>query len=119
MTVRPPTVQWLAADGVTHRQPGPAAADNGFLDIIDQTCLPRELVRLHLCAPQDIHDAIQRLAVRGAPAIGCAAALGLAAAAQRLPNGTPADFLAQCRRIAAFLAASRPTAVNLEWALNR
>jgi methylthioribose-1-phosphate isomerase len=119
MTVRPPTVQWLAADGVTHRQPGPAAADNGFLDIIDQTRLPRELVRLHLCAPQDIHDAIQRLAVRGAPAIGCAAALGLAAAAQRLPNGAPADFLAQCRRIAAFLAASRPTAVNLEWALNR
>ena len=119
MTVRPPTVQWLADDGTEHHQPGPSARRNGFLDIIDQTRLPKDLIRLHLCNPDDIRDAIKRLAVRGAPAIGCAAALGLAAAAQRLQTSSPPDFLQRVRQIAGFLASSRPTAVNLEWALNR
>lgn len=119
MTLRPPTVQWLADDGAAYRQPGPSARQHGFLDIIDQTKLPKELVRLQLCNPDDIYDAIKRLAVRGAPAIGCAAALGLAAVAQRLQASSPPDFIQQVRQIADYLASSRPTAVNLEWALNR
>jgi methylthioribose-1-phosphate isomerase len=88
----------------------------GKLRIIDQTRLPEELVYLELDDINEICGAIQRLAVRGAPAIGCAAALGLAACAQHL-NET--GFVEQVERLAEQLGATRPTAVNLSWALNR
>ena len=64
-------------------------------------------------------DSIKRLAVRGAPAIGCAAALGLAAVAQHSRAKEKLEFINEAESIANYLAKSRPTAVNLFWALDR
>ena len=110
------TVRWITADGrVLAGSATGVRLLPGKLRIIDQTRLPRELVYLELDDLQAIVSAIQRLAVRGAPAIGCAAALGLAACAQHLEG----DFNAGVNRLADRLATSRPTAVNLFWALDR
>ncbi|RMD74646.1 MAG: S-methyl-5-thioribose-1-phosphate isomerase, partial [Lentisphaerae bacterium] len=68
---------------------------------------------------EEIFDAIRRLVVRGAPAIGCAAAYGLAAIMQAHVDKTPAQFMELVHENAAFLNTSRPTAVNLSWALKR
>lgn len=91
----------------------------GRLRLIDQTRLPRELVYVELDELEPIIDAIRRLVVRGAPAIGCAAAYGLAAVCQHSQARTVAAFLAEAAATAARLAAARPTAVNLSWALER
>ncbi|VGO22032.1 S-methyl-5-thioribose-1-phosphate isomerase [Pontiella sulfatireligans] len=110
------TVRWITAEGkvLAGFEEGLALLP-GKLRIIDQTKLPKELVYLELDDIDEIVAAIQRLSVRGAPAIGCAAALGLAAAAQHVD----ADFEAKVEILADQLAASRPTAVNLFWALER
>src|SRR3954447_25342901 len=76
------------------------------IEIIDQTLLPGELRVLRITTPDELVDAIQRLAVRGAPALGVAGALGVLLAG---------DDLEACERI----AAARPTAVNLRWAVAR
>ena len=107
----PDTVQWIP-----ERPDSPLP---GALRIVDQTRLPGRVVFLDLTAAADTHAAIRRLAVRGAPAIGCAAALGLAAACQDSAAATPAEFLTEVRTTAEFLSTSRPTAVNLFWALER
>ena len=91
----------------------------GELVIIDQTRLPGETVFLHLSRPEEIFEAIYLLRVRGAPAIGVAAAIGLYAACRHLPETDAAAFLAELTRIKDYLASARPTAVNLAWALNR
>ena len=91
----------------------------GELVIIDQTCLPGETVFLRLSRPEDIHEAIYKLRVRGAPAIGVAAAIGIYAACRSLPEEDPAAFAAEFTRTREYLASARPTAVNLTWALNR
>ena len=80
---------------------------------------PEELVYLETDKPEEIFDYIKRLVVRGAPAIGCAAALGLAAVAQHSLAQTEKAFFDEVRGIADYLSKSRPTAVNLFWALNR
>ena len=119
--MRPNTVQWKSADGRIFLKPDPAlnAQIPGEVDIIDQTCLPGELTRITLSTPEEVYDAIQRLAVRGAPAIGCAAALGLAACAQRFEEKERSSFLTKLKKTADYLESSRPTAVNLAWALHR
>ena len=89
------------------------------LRIIDQTRLPGELTFLDLRTQPEIWQAIQRLQVRGAPAIGVAAAYGLYLAARELTATEPAAFLRQLHAAADYLASSRPTAVNLRWALDR
>lgn len=83
--MRPDTVLWRSAEGIAYTAPDSALnpQEPGFVDIIDQTLLPGEFRRILLSDPQSVYEAIRRLAVRGAPAIGCAAALGLAACAQR------------------------------------
>ncbi|MBN1863704.1 MAG: hypothetical protein JW808_02260, partial [Victivallales bacterium] len=91
----------------------------GKLRLIDQTKLPMSRHYIQTDDIGEVHDAISRLVVRGAPAIGCAAALGLAAAAAHIGSKDPEDFIREIRSMAEFLASSRPTAVNLEWALNR
>lgn len=118
---RPNTVQWQAADGSVFLKPDDSLDFSlpGFLDIIDQTLLPGRLVRLKLSDPEAIFHAIKTLAVRGAPAIGCAAALGLAACAQRFPETDRNEFLSRLAGTADYLESSRPTAVNLAWALRR
>lgn len=111
------TVRWISAEGkiVASFDEG-AALLPGKLRIIDQTRLPQELIFMELDDLDEIVGAIKRLSVRGAPAIGCAAALGLAAVAQHLDD---ADFVRNVKKAAEQLAASRPTAVNLFWALER
>lgn len=89
------------------------------LTIIDQTLLPAVLKNVELSTLLDVWDAIQMLRVRGAPAIGCCAAFGVLVG---LREKAPAD-VAAARKIAQesaqYLATSRPTAVNLFWALDR
>lgn len=93
---------------------------DGKLRLIDQTMLPEKLHYIVLDDIHEIYNAIKRLSVRGAPAIGCAAALGLAAAARKLSNNlTPAEFICKVTDLANLLNSSRPTAVNLGWALKR
>lgn len=89
------------------------------LVIIDQTLLPGEFKLLELTGLQDIWDAIYRLQVRGAPAIGVAAAIGLYVVAERWETEDVAAFLTQFGKAKNHLASSRPTAVNLFWALER
>ncbi len=85
--------------------------------LLDQTLLPHEVVRVEVRDVDTMIDAIVRLAVRGAPAIGVAGAFGVAIAALRAErHGQPASFVhAEAERI----AAARPTAVNLSWAVRR
>ena len=88
------------------------------LVIIDQTLLPNEEFFAELTTTEEIADAIKRLRVRGAPAIGVAAACGAYLAAKNaLRKG--ADFYPAVRESIALLAASRPTARNLFWAVER
>ena len=87
--------------------------------ILDQTLLPNESRYLTLREPEEMFEAIQLLRVRGAPAIGIFAAYSLAALAEQRKNLPPAQFGAELHRLSQYLNSSRPTAVNLSWALNR
>ncbi|RJO71565.1 MAG: S-methyl-5-thioribose-1-phosphate isomerase [Myxococcales bacterium] len=93
--------------------------ENNQLHLLDQTLLPREVVYVHCRTHEIVCDAIRRLAVRGAPAIGVAAAYGLVVGA--MEQGTDASRWTRehLERVRADLAATRPTAVNLFWALER
>ncbi len=86
--------------------------------LLDQRQLPEEVVYLKLTTPQEVWDAIRSLAVRGAPAIGIAAAYGVVLGVRGY-QGSPAGFAEEVNRHAEHLATSRPTAVNLFWALDR
>jgi len=91
----------------------------GTLSIIDQTLLPGELRWIELASVTDVWDAITQLKVRGAPAIGICAAFGvLVGLAERQPESLAASRTAVAE-VARSLAGSRPTAVNLFWALAR
>jgi methylthioribose-1-phosphate isomerase len=92
----------------------------GRLTILDQTLLPEEEREIALESPQEVIAAIRRLSVRGAPAIGIAAAFGLVLAAQQVAPDTPREeFLDRLATARDDIAAARPTAVNLTWALDR
>ncbi len=93
--------------------------ENGALVIIDQTKLPNEVEVLHLTDQKDIWDAIYLLKVRGAPAIGVAAAFGLYLFAKNIAADTWEDFYRAFKPAKDYLDSARPTAVNLSWALNR
>lgn len=92
-----PTLEWV---GDHH----------GYLRLLDQTRLPGETVYLECRTPEDVWQAIRRLSVRGAPAIGVAAAFGVCLGVQ---GGQSID------EVCDYLATSRPTAVNLFWAIER
>ncbi|MBA7660876.1 Methylthioribose-1-phosphate isomerase [subsurface metagenome] len=93
---------------------------DGFLELVDQRRLPAEFVKLQCRDIEQLYEAITTLAVRGAPAIGVSAAYGLVLAMQKLK---PVDGLEQGLKVLAesveYLSSSRPTAVNLFWALER
>ena len=100
----------------------PAQPDSlmpGTLHILDQTLLPNETRFIDTTDQAAIWNAIKTLQVRGAPAIGVAAAMGVAAAAQAAGGGSRDDVLDAVDHSADYLATSRPTAVNLFWALER
>ena len=89
------------------------------LVIIDQTKLPGAVELLSLTKQEEIHRAIYLLQVRGAPAIGVAAAIGVYLAAREINESNYDAFYAQFKPAKEYLASARPTAVNLFWALNR
>ena len=91
----------------------------GRVRMIDQTRLPGELVYLETADLKKIWTAIKTLQVRGAPAIGIAAAMGIVAAVQKVRAGSGAALAQAVADAAGYLATARPTAVNLFWALER
>lgn len=93
--------------------------DRQGLDIIDQTLLPGTVKRIRLDTRDQIWEAIKKLRVRGAPAIGVSAAYGMAVLASRYEAADFASFAEAFRTDKEYLASSRPTAVNLFWALGR
>lgn len=93
--------------------------ESGCLSILDQTRLPQETVYREAKEPATVWQAIKDLAVRGAPAIGIAAAYGLCLGAAALRDQSAKAALDHLREVAAYLNSARPTAVNLAWALNR
>ena len=101
----PPTIAWHGA------------AD-GHLELLDQTLLPHQRTVLQLHDVEGVLEAILHLRVRGAPAIGVAAAYGLLLGVRAL-SPLPQAIVGVTRDIAARLLAARPTAVNLQWALER
>src|ERR1700682_4230228 len=94
------TIQWTS-DGVV---------------MIDQTRLPREQIFVTCTSYQEVAEAIRSMIIRGAPAIGVAAAMGIAIGVLRAEE---AELDAQFEVICNTLAATRPTAVNLFWAIDR
>jgi methylthioribose-1-phosphate isomerase len=91
----------------------------GRLELIDQRVLPARVEFVACTSADETAQAIRDMVVRGAPAIGCAAAYGIALEAARLREAAPARFLSGLNRAFETLAAARPTAVNLSWALDR
>jgi methylthioribose-1-phosphate isomerase len=89
------------------------------LRILDQSELPEKQVFVDLDSYRDVVAAIKEMRVRGAPAIGVAAAYGMALGALGIETANKDDFLAQLNQVAQALAASRPTAVNLFQAISR
>ncbi|RHO75242.1 S-methyl-5-thioribose-1-phosphate isomerase [Parabacteroides sp. AF48-14] len=93
--------------------------DASAVIILDQTRLPGEEVYVSLASAAEVWDAIYKLKVRGAPAIGIAAAYGIYVCSRRIQAATFDDFHREFLKIKDYLASSRPTAVNLVAALNR
>ncbi|MFO1206789.1 MAG: S-methyl-5-thioribose-1-phosphate isomerase [Burkholderiales bacterium] len=89
------------------------------LELIDQRSLPLDFAYVRCTSAAQTAAAIRDMVVRGAPAIGCAAAYGLAVEAARLQQLAADDLLVRMQDAAELLAASRPTAVNLSWAVAR
>jgi len=105
-------------------QPLPAPLEwhggtDGYLALLDQTKLPHQQDVLAIRSLPGLVDAIRRLAVRGAPAIGVAAAYGMVLGVRDRRPRTPAEFADALAAVAAILTAARPTAVNLAWAVQR
>jgi len=104
--------------GLTPRDGDTVHFEGGLLHILDQTRLPRENVTLRLETCAQVEDAIRRLAVRGAPAIGIAGAYGVLLAA--LGAGRSVESIVEASRAAvSSIGATRPTARNLFWALEK
>ncbi|APW63675.1 S-methyl-5-thioribose-1-phosphate isomerase [Paludisphaera borealis] len=102
-----PTVSWIGD------------ASGGFLRLIDQTRLPTECVEIDCLDSAAVWNAIKRLSVRGAPAIGVAAAYGAVIGARARGTDDPKAIRTALKEASAYLRTSRPTAVNLFWALDR
>ncbi len=107
LNIHPPVavVEWLGE------------ADGGVLRLLDQTLLPNETTFLDCRTRENVFDAILRLVVRGAPAIGVAAGYGMVVGSQAIQDNS--NFVAALETLAGYLESSRPTAVNLSWAIRR
>lgn len=104
--------------GLPHTLKWQGDAD-GYLELLDQTLLPHE-VRMRVCkSAEEVSNAIRELCVRGAPAIGVAAAYGLCLGTRPFREAPPARFMEHVQTVSDFLISSRPTAVNLAWAVRR
>ncbi|HVY54577.1 MAG TPA: S-methyl-5-thioribose-1-phosphate isomerase [Thermodesulfobacteriota bacterium] len=92
---------------------------DGRVVMIDQTKLPREETYVECKTYEDVADAIKRMVIRGAPAIGVAAGMGVALGASKVRTSDRDEFVSEVKRIAGVILGTRPTAVNLSWAVKR
>ena len=90
---------------------------SGYSLMIDQTLIPYEYKKVKITSSADMYDAIKTMIVRGAPAIGIAGAQGVVLGA--LEKKDSADFYNEVNKIAQYINSSRPTAVNLKWAIEK
>jgi methylthioribose-1-phosphate isomerase len=97
-----------------------AGGVNGYLEIIDQRKLPGEFKLLRCANVKQLYDGIKTLAVRGAPAIGVAGAYGAVLSLKATSEKTPVTkAIVKLKKDCEYLASSRPTAVNLQWSIER
>ncbi|HZJ78340.1 MAG TPA: S-methyl-5-thioribose-1-phosphate isomerase [Clostridia bacterium] len=92
---------------------------NGKLVLLDQTLLPNEICYKELSTEKEVFDAIRTMVVRGAPAIGVSAAYAMVLAAHEVDKEDFEPFIVDYEALGEHLSKSRPTAVNLNWAINR
>jgi len=104
---------------MTHATPLSITWQDGQLQLLDQRLLPHTVSYLDIENAEQAWEAINTLAVRGAPAIGIAAAYGLVVAMDGVDEADSAHFRAELKRNGDYLVSSRPTAVNLAWAVHR
>ncbi len=97
----------------------PVRWEGNVLVLIDQTQLPHRFVEVRTTGWREVAEAIRHMVVRGAPAIGAAAACGLVLAAEAIDTSDMPAFREQWLRAADVFASTRPTAVNLFWAIER
>jgi methylthioribose-1-phosphate isomerase len=97
----------------------PIKYNDGVLSLIDQRLLPTEEIWLEYTDYQEVAEAIRSMVVRGAPAIGVTAAYGALFGARAIETESYADFVKEFDQVCELLGATRPTAVNLFWALER
>src|SRR4051812_10526985 len=106
MTPAPRTIAWVGGT-------------DGFVRLIDQTLLPTRLEYRDCRTVEEIWEAIRMLRVRGAPAIGVAAAMGVVFGMRRFQGRPRGAYWHRLQEVTGYLRTSRPTAVNLFWALDR
>src|SRR6516164_3624292 len=92
---------------------------DGFVRLIDQTLLPTQLAYRDCRTAEEVWEAIKVLRVRGAPAIGVAAAMGVVIGMQSFAGRERGAYAQHLQAVTDYLRTSRPTAVNLFWALDR
>lgn len=97
----------------------PIKYENKELYLLDQTLLPAEELFVKIDTKEDLWDAIYKLKVRGAPAIGVAAAYGVYVCTRDIEADSVKEYCDMFHEVKEYIATSRPTAVNLFWALNR
>ncbi len=97
----------------------PIKYNDGVVTILDQTKLPNEIVYIEFKKVEDVYDGIKTLKVRGAPAIGIAGAYGMYIVSRNSKVETIEQLLEEIKLMGDYLISSRPTAVNLEWAIKR
>ncbi|MEM7714912.1 MAG: S-methyl-5-thioribose-1-phosphate isomerase [Cyanobacteria bacterium P01_A01_bin.68] len=97
----------------------PVIWHNNSVSLIDQTRLPLEYSYVEIHRSEDMAQAIKTMIVRGAPAIGVAAAYGMYLGAREIETSDPNEFLNRLEQVAQMLRETRPTAVNLFWAISR
>src|SRR5262245_59923803 len=106
MNTAPRTIEWVGEM-------------DGLVRLIDQTLLPTEFRTVECRDAESMWDTIRSLRVRGAPAIGVAGAMGVVLGVRKSRAKTIDEFRADVGRVADYLRSSRPTAVNLFWAIDR
>ena len=109
----------MKINGVPYRTIWPDPVETGLVRVIDQRQLPHRFVVEEIRSVSAMAAAIREMHVRGAPLIGAAAAWGMALAIPPSPSGGDGDWLVRLGDAARALKATRPTAVNLAWAVER
>lgn len=102
------TIEWIKLDDL-----------KGVSRMIDQTLIPHEYKRIDISNSKDMYNAIKTMIVRGAPAIGIAGAHGVVLSAIECLNLPLEEFKSEVNKKSQYINSSRPTAVNLSWAINK